>query len=402
MSDYGDEDYIEFDDDWFYVEDEYTAADDLAEHAVGSPPPPNCLDEEDPTLNWDRFDYFNDLEYASDGYDDAKFEPHRSGHTSQNKRKRVGDSRRNKKVRKLNDRRSTSPSVGQPVLPPVVWRAQADREEKPRIIHDGLEPYALLKDWRVRLASVPTWASASPRGTTAKGKAKATDGSELGPNDEETKELEEEDLVEEDEDNEEDDEEDGGAGIDAAALMASLQKNLAAAGGPLSGMDPEQLLQFAMRMMNDQDAGDDIAGELADDMLNQGDGDEDGETESADLLSWLARQKEGSATANSAGPKSKNEAPRSKSPLSKPSQDTLAAEDQMELDDSDAKGSRSLTNNGHNTRIPPQEASRKRKADEDVDATASTATARKRAARSFDAPTASSQAKTTRSGRVRR
>jgi hypothetical protein len=73
MSDYGD-DNSDYGDEWMYVEEEYMVADDLAEHAVASPTLAACAADDD--AEWDRFDYFNDLEYASDGYDDAKFEVH--------------------------------------------------------------------------------------------------------------------------------------------------------------------------------------------------------------------------------------------------------------------------------------------------------------------------------------
>ena len=53
MSDYGD-DYSDYGgDEWFYVEEEFMAADDLAEHAVASPPPTTYADE-DAAEDWDR------------------------------------------------------------------------------------------------------------------------------------------------------------------------------------------------------------------------------------------------------------------------------------------------------------------------------------------------------------
>lgn len=80
--------------------------------------------------------------------------------------------------------------------------------------------------------------------------------------------------------------------LDPGALMAALQSRLAEAGGPLSGMDPQQLLEFAMRMASGQGTGDDIAGEMADAMLDRGeeDAEEDPEAE-ANLLSWVAQQR---------------------------------------------------------------------------------------------------------------
>ena len=80
--------------------------------------------------------------------------------------------------------------------------------------------------------------------------------------------------------------------ISQEALLAALQRQLAAAGGPLSGMDPQQLLEFATRMAANQDAGDDIAGEMADAMLAGDDEDDDGNAEE-NLLSWVAQQRNG-------------------------------------------------------------------------------------------------------------
>ena len=49
----GESDY----DEWFYVEDTYLVADDLAEHAINSPPPTTYADD-DAMEEWDRFEYY--------------------------------------------------------------------------------------------------------------------------------------------------------------------------------------------------------------------------------------------------------------------------------------------------------------------------------------------------------
>ncbi|KAK3047513.1 hypothetical protein LTS18_013140, partial [Coniosporium uncinatum] len=54
QEDYGDDDFY---DDYFYVEDSYDICDDLAEHAVPSPPPFEAPEWDDHS----RFDYWNDL-----------------------------------------------------------------------------------------------------------------------------------------------------------------------------------------------------------------------------------------------------------------------------------------------------------------------------------------------------
>lgn len=256
MSDYGDDDYDDYD--WFYVEDEYMPADDLAEHAVPSPPP-TAYGDDDMQEDWDRFDYFNDLEYASDGYDDATFQPHNAkDSTIGQKRKRVTKSSRSKKKPKPTESAETTKAAAA-THSPVVWRSQSDRAPKPRVLADTTQSYALLKDWREKLAETPSWARGSPPANSPRAMSGEAHDALASPASE---------LLDEDEMGEgEDMDEDGDLDISQDALMAALQRQLASAGGPLSGMDPQQLLQFAMRMATDKDAGDDIAGEMADAML---------------------------------------------------------------------------------------------------------------------------------------
>lgn len=196
--------------------------------------------------------------------------------------------------------------------------------------------------------------------------------------------------------------------------MEALQKNLAAAGGPLSGMDPKQLLQFAMRMMNGQEAGDDIAGELADDMLQQGD-EEQGEDAEDDpeLLSWLARQRNPPRSdpimANDDGTDSPNREVVGHGP---PTPSSLKTDSNVGLvDDVETVQRSTPTASEMKSRIPlPTATSRKRKAEEETqDDNASMTAPKKRAMRSHDAPGRGGQPKadlpatrSTRSGRTKR
>ncbi|KAH8726563.1 hypothetical protein GQ44DRAFT_613803 [Phaeosphaeriaceae sp. PMI808] len=352
MSDYGD-DYSDYGDDWFYVEDEYMAADDLAEHAVASPPPTTYGDD-DMLPDWDRFDYFNDLEYASDGYDDATFQPHDSKDVKiGQKRKRVAQGGSSNKKRRLAESERMPADSSVVAHSPIVWRSQNDRKPKQRLLADNAQPYALLKDWRDYLTDTPRWARGSPPAKSPS----ALSGTAQTPI---AAELIGETPLPEDGQDEELEDEDGGFNISQEVLMAALQRQLAAAGGPLSGMDPQQLLQYAMRMATDKDAGEDIAGEMAEAML-EGDEEEDADAEE-NLLSWVAQQRKANNDASSAESNSPDVAP---------------------------SGTRST--------------SLKRKVDDDT-LESSASTANKRATRSFDAPTATSQAKTvsTRSTRTTR
>lgn len=381
MSDYGD-DFSDYGDEWLYVEDEYMAADDLAEHAVASPPP-TAVDE-DKQADWDRFDYFIDIEYGSDGYDDATSEEYeiKDAKTGQ-KRKRASKQTRGNKRRPAAGL-GVQTDLSQREQSPVVWRSQKDRESEVEVLDDNAQSYSLLKDWREKMTDTPRWAHPSPavrspdprpprqdKGETGIGVANAPDSP---PYDEE-------------EDGDEVDEP-----LSREALMASLQRQLATAGGPLSGMDPQQLLEFAMRMASDKDAGDDIAGEMADAMLEGGD-DEEGEAAEESLLSWVTQQRNGNKGTPEGVPTlpfvtgDKERPPTPPSSVANSTVRTAASSTQS------AEASTKFT--------------RKRKAgenqDEDEDEGAAKVV-KKRATRSFDASTAIGQAsaapaKTTRTRR---
>jgi hypothetical protein len=406
MSDYGD-DYSDYGDDFYYVEEEYVVADDLAEHAVPSPPP--TVYDEDALLDWDRFDYYNDLEYASDGYDEASFEPNHGTGAAKigQKRKRGASTIQERKRRRIAN--TMQEEIVGLSNSPVVWRSQASRERKPRMLAENAKPYALLKDWRKKTADAPKWgsASATPASLSAD-EAKALASGARSP------------TAEDGQSGEEGDEEGGEEeepGLDPTALMAVLQKRLSAAGGPLNGMDPQQLLQFAMRMANDKDAGDDIAGEMADEMLGMDDEEEGDEEVEEKLLSWVAQQRDaGKHFTNDA---SAINAPKPKSPVashdserlltppsssSDPNRSIAAADDTTKRAGSGTENSKV---NAKTKTLEVKQVTRKRKAADAPDTDASTVTTKRRATRSFDAPTASSQArtavsKTTRSGRVKR
>ncbi|KAJ4295046.1 hypothetical protein N0V90_007054 [Kalmusia sp. IMI 367209] len=392
MSDYGD-DYVEYEDEWDYVEDEYLQADDLAEHAVPSPPP--TAYDESAVEEWDRYDYFNDLEYDSDGYFDD-LEPQNTEKSQPQigqKRKRRTTADRSKKKQRLTEDHG-EPGMGV-ADSPVIWRAQADRTFKTKSLPEDTESYALLKDWREKLAEVPSWVQESP--------------SALKPISPASEHIidEEEDEEQDEQDEEGEEEEEGGAHIDPAALMAALQSRLAAAGGPLSGMDPQQLLQFALRMANDQDAGDDIAGEMAEEMLGQGEEEDDEEAE-ANLLSWVSQQRDGSKTetakGESAAPPSPEVARDGRRPPTPPSsQANRSVRDTDDIMTDDNPTAMNVIASKRNHTLEVKQTSRKRKADESTDTAVSS---KKRATKSYDAPTTASQAKaapakSTRSGRVR-
>jgi len=367
MSDYEDE-YDDYEADYFYVEDEYMAADDLAEHAVASPPPATCGDA-DAEEDWDRFDYFNDLEYASDGYDDATFQAHDAkGAKAGMKRKRsVKGLAARKRINREHASAQTEPTVV--AHSPIVWRSQADRGAKPRMLEDNAQSYALFKNWREKLADTPDWAKASPPSPPGaesspldkgKGNLAFVTKPASPPYDDDNHNEEEEEVEGDEEDDAMDQEE---ATIDKDMLMAALQRQLAAAGGPLSNMDHNQLLEYALRMINDQDAGDDIAGEMADAMLQGEEGEEDDAEAEEELLSWVSKQRNGNKE---------------------------VVDDQAVAEQLPEKTTRPPT--PPPTQLPSKPILKRKAEDQPEEETASKVV-KKRPTRSFDAPTASSQAK---------
>jgi hypothetical protein len=383
MSDYGD-DYSDYGDEWMYIEDEYMAADDLAEHTIASPPPTTYGDD-DVEAEWDRFDYFNDLEYASDGYDDATFLPHDSkdAQTGQ-KRKRAHGGSRSKRKRRMTG------SVTEAINPlvtahsPVVWRAHSERGSKLKSLADDAPSFALLKDWRNKLGDTPDWARGSPPakspGATCQNEH-AVDAPDFLAR--ATELLDGQALEEGDKDMDEEGDEEADVDISQDALMAALQRQLAAAGGPLSG----------------KDAGDDIAGEMADAMLEGEEGEEgDDEVGSQDnLLSWVAQQRNANKDAAATEPKSPEATRDSKRPPTPPSSE---ANRSVKTGENKTKsgGVKSKTWTALETKPA---ASLKRKAGAEDEPESSTKTVKKRVTKSFDAPTAASQAKAAPASRTR-
>ena len=184
----------------------------------------------------------------------------------------------------------------------------------------------------------------------------------------------------------------GEQGIPQEALMAALQRQLATAGGPLSGMDPQQLLQFAMRMAADESAGDDVAGEMAEAILGgEDDGDDvDDETHNAaeeELLTWIAKQRNGT----SQGTPYEEEGMMEETVHQPPTPPSSDLKRSVHVSEANTTSSNTLSSTPD---VDTTKSSLKRKAQEEPSVEGSTKALKKRATRSFDAPTASSQAKT--------
>jgi hypothetical protein len=283
----GESDY----DEWFYVEDTYLVADDLAEHAINSPPPTTYADD-DAMEEWDRFEYYCDLEYGSDGYDDENFRVRdpvlKTTETRQIRERPAATS----KVKTRRKKRKGPPASGPfsrqrslSPLPTVVWRSQDHMPVITKQLEDNQTSFALLPNWR-ELVQDFAW-----------GKRPAGVGSELKREPIVAPSVEEDDGTSTPESassvaqpNEDTAQDIATGAIDSDALMAALQNRLSDLPGPLNellnGMDTSRLLECALRMVNGDGTEDDIADELADDLL---DGAE--EDTSTDLASWLSQQR---------------------------------------------------------------------------------------------------------------
>ncbi|KAJ9645996.1 hypothetical protein H2201_008244 [Coniosporium apollinis] len=265
MSDF--EDFLDdvFDPDYLYVEESHDVVDDLAERAVASPIP---LENDDDLLDYDQFDYWEDIEYNDDGFNDA--EPRRSRKRAEPdtekaglKRKKAFASSSPQKRLKAASGEACPASGAESPTPTVVWRTH--REEKgPPTIENFDRSFALLKDWRERYADSSGFKTAkSPNSTPRENVALSEPFSPPS------------------------DSEDEVVRMDVDVLKAALRNNLARLGAAPEDIDETTLLEFAARLMQNQDAADDIIGELADNILGAG---EDDDSEDAVVPDWLTQQ----------------------------------------------------------------------------------------------------------------
>ncbi|OCK92676.1 uncharacterized protein K441DRAFT_678823 [Cenococcum geophilum 1.58] len=84
------------------------------------------------------------------------------------------------------------------------------------------------------------------------------------------------------------------SGLDSEILKTALQKRLAETGGPLEGFDQSLILKYAMRMMTNEEASDDITRELAEDTLNRPDDERNGAAPNFEVENWHVDPQNGS------------------------------------------------------------------------------------------------------------
>ncbi|KAL1310545.1 hypothetical protein AAFC00_000825 [Neodothiora populina] len=145
--DYDDDDFMYEDPDYIYAEESWALADELASNALPQPAwPDEVLD--DFWGDYDKYEYFEDIEYGNDDYFDQEVVLDDAIQNASVKRKREDT----KGGTKLGKRRKVE-SLG---APPVLWISTKDArdfeiEQDRPVTSKSLPSYALLPDWRERL-----------------------------------------------------------------------------------------------------------------------------------------------------------------------------------------------------------------------------------------------------------
>ncbi|OJD31401.1 nuclear polyadenylated rna-binding protein nab2 [Diplodia corticola] len=401
MSDceYDSDEYDLYDDNWLYIAEDDNLADDLAERAVASPPARD-YDLDGSGYNSDYFEYWVDIEYNSDGWNDAKGPPKTSLSNKTapgtKKRKRVAQTGPSQKKRKGARGRQITDAAPDSAnqVPPVLWQSSKERIKQhfdgPRALTKDPKPFSLLGDWRTRFGL---------DGEQPKGKEADVAGAVPNAADEILKAVEMASAAPEEEDWEDEgesvqEEGDGlgdliaGSGLDPQALMRALQENLAATGAAPAGLDQSTLLKYALRMLSGEGEADDIAGELAEDLFEQA---EEDDPEGKNIAEWAAKQKDrpdngdeeesGASLDGVSGPVRKS---KTTLPPTPPTNEASGTE---------GKGKKKAVEVPAPTSVASGLRSRKRKAAEAVPDDEPPPRP-KRATRSYAAPTASSKSKT--------
>ncbi|EKG15112.1 hypothetical protein MPH_07709 [Macrophomina phaseolina MS6] len=407
MSDYGyDSDEFDlYDDGWLYIAEEDHLADDLAERAVASPPPRD-YDIDGSGYGSDYFEYWVDIEYNSDGWNDVRGAPKtdiaRKNTPGSKKRKKVAQRGPSQKKRKGPHGRkiSPAPSAAGNQLSPVRWQSRKERTQQDfreaRALSEEPASFALLQDWRTRFGSTVKDA----KGKMAK--VEAAENQDAG--NQIMKAMEKAMKAEEEEEEAEGDgplpaqsEVDGlesllaSSGLDPQALMRALEENLASLGAVPADLDRSTLMEYVLRMFSGEGEADDIAGQLAEDMFERA---EEDDPEGKQIAEWAAKQKgkpesgdqqeSADGKVEASGPKRKNRAVLPPTPPA--GQDETSGAETQEKRKASKEPAASTVADGSR--------SRKRKASEPAPDDEPPPRS-KRATRSYAAPTSSSKSKAT-------
>lgn len=256
-----------------------------------------------------------DIEYDSDGYNDTQptKRPEAQASKTGGKRRPVAIPTSPSKRRRAET--GAEPSVSGKATSPtptVLWRPRQARNRSlingdSRSGVDGARPYALLKDWRERFGGSSGSRTSDGLDAEKVGGGDAILAGETEPEDPAsndpvtTQPLEDTSL-------EEDDEVRSlmvASGVDPEVLKAALRRGLAETGADVEGLDECMLLKYAARMLGETEPSEDIAGELAAQLLG---GEDDVEQESGGeeapangFSQWVSRQAQAGASTRGDG-----------------------------------------------------------------------------------------------------
>lgn len=275
--------------------------DDLAEHVVASPGPGDVEGTWDETSRFEN--YWDDLNYNGDGYDDYEVKkrkrekkPDGTAKTTLVGGKRKAAHRQEHPSKRLKTKTGEASTTTTLDLPSLLWMNFNERSTKynssGKIMADFGEPVSLIPDWRERYKDMdgfPKVGSPTKLEIVADDDEDAADELYEGdghPPISHGKRRQKEAEISQDEGPHE---EMGDLHIDSDALKRALKEQLSQMGLKVNGLDEQTLLSFAERLFTGGgENADDIVGELADDLLGR---DEEEET-SGGLVDWVSKQVE--------------------------------------------------------------------------------------------------------------
>lgn len=223
------------------------------------------------------FEYWDDLEYGDPAYWDESCIGGPGADSGRKRKRIVANNGQAKKRRKHGGQAAAGIEAKDRAGDPVVFLSRKDRHHtkaKNVLPQSDGKQYALFPDWRKRLVGLPQRRSSRGMPTEmrkAAGHGPSTEEEEDGDEECEGEEEEQEDI-------------EGELAIDPAMLMEVLKDKLGQAG--LQSLDQSQIMAMLAKLMSGDDDADDVAGQLADSLLEKvtsGSGDKA-------LSNWLSSQ----------------------------------------------------------------------------------------------------------------
>ncbi|KAI7103789.1 hypothetical protein KC365_g4868 [Hortaea werneckii] len=299
--DYDEDQFLEYDADWIFVEDEYGLADELAESQVPEPGYSGTNAEIAlESFDYDIYNYWDDVDYlADDAYWDSegKVLPGEESQNSGEKRKRGTPARASaaSKRRKLSSKDGLGGAMpGRSQRDNVMF---VSKDEQVRLalqrgpVLKRSKPVAFLGDWKRRYANVDGEVLVGQMPADMEKAAQAEDTAR-GQSPDQKIDVAAGQVAQEDEEGWEDEEDastaEGGAdelpALDPDMLKQILRQRMGDAG--LDGVDEGAFMDTISKMLAGGGDEDDVAGDLADNLLGQA---TEGGGNSA-LSDWLSGQ----------------------------------------------------------------------------------------------------------------